>query len=178
MTGGSAAVELARLSRRADEAKERYLQARDEARRAWEKGHDALEPLVRYHAQVAHRQREPDQEEKHRLTLALLNRIKREGLDLEPLDVSRPAAGVRVVDPRPVHALEEAARVSWEASRARDLFAAQHGQELRNHENRKRMERIREALGSNDPELLQLALCALQDRGAGPLTTDDLPMSS
>ncbi len=125
MTPEEATARLDELEVCAAEGQRRYSDALAATRAAQQTGADLAGPLAAYHAEVLHRQRDADADEARRLTLELILRTNDDGLLLEPLDPTVPARGLRVVDPGPARALEDAkraadaARVERDASRPR-----------------------------------------------------------
>jgi hypothetical protein len=134
-------------------------------------------PLTRYHAAVLHKQRQPDASEARKLSLELLRRIRQERLELEPIDPYRPAAGLRIANPKPAQDLIAAEKVAAVARRARDEFATEHDELLAQHANRATMGRVRQALDADDPAILRAALNDLPEPARAPenvLRTTDL----
>jgi hypothetical protein len=168
MTPEEATKKLAALTATADDAAARYDEARSAARRSWEAALEVMGPLTRYHAAVLHRQRQPDPSEARRLSLELLRRIRQERLQLEPIDPYRPAAGLRIANPKPAQHLIAAEKVATEARRSREEFAIEHAELLAEDANRTTMGRVRDALDADDPARLRAALDGLptEDRPA------------
>jgi len=179
MNATQARVKLDILEARVVEAKQRYRDARERHLRTSRDGPDVADQLGRRHAAALHRQAaRPSVEEEQAMTRAVLDRIRDDGLVLEPLDPRRPRAGLRVVDPTP--ALEEA-RAQAEANRARaerDDFANRVAHLLKKDDDRRKMQAIQDALEGEDPAVLRDALAAAlpghAETSESTLTTEDL----
>jgi len=122
MTPEEATARLEQLEACAAEGQRRYSEALAATRVAQQTGAEVAGPLAAYHAEVLHRQRDADGDEARRLTLEVLLRITDDGLLLEPLDPTVPARGLRVVDPGPARALEDASSAADAARAERDTF--------------------------------------------------------
>jgi len=179
MTPEEATARLEQLEARAAEGQCRYSEALAATRVAQQTGAEVAGPLAAYHAEVLHRQRDADGDEARRLTLEVLLRITDDGLLLEPLDPTVPARGLRVVDPGPARALEDASSAADAARVERDTFKAEVKDLLEEADARTRMSRVRDALDGEDPAALRDALAQLPAADpatpASVLTTDDLP---
>lgn len=175
ITAPEAQAELDRLTARVQETKEAYADARNAAERTWEAGQDVAAQLAAHHHRKLTRQpHSADPAEPRRLTVDLLRRIENEDLLLEPLDPARPAAGLKIVDPRPVRRLQEAQDEATAARAERGAFQAECRALLDEASARAKVTRVTEALDGSDPGALRDALSELDPTGPGPLTTDDL----
>jgi hypothetical protein len=163
-------AELARRQEAYGAAKQRLDAARTANRLAWQVGRDVAAEVVEYHRAVLHRQREDDPAEARRLTLHVLERVKRDELVLEPVDPHRPAAGLRIVDPSRARELADAERAASEARLARDRFAQVHAEALRRASDQEAMERLRRTLDGDDPVAARAALQRLGREEPGEAT--------
>jgi len=173
-----ARIELDRLDARVDETKEAYVEARDATGRAWVTSRDVAIPLAEYHSKRRPGQpRDLSNAEPRRLTLDLLSKIDQEDLILEPLDPSRPAAGLRIVDPRPYRSLAEARDEATAARCARDAFVHDCRGLLEEAAGQEAIARIKRALDCDEPDALRDALTAVGvgcATGTSAMTTEDL----
>jgi hypothetical protein len=179
MTPDEAAARLEKLEACAAEGQRRYSEALAATRVAQQTGAEVAGPLAAYHAEVLHRRRDDDGDEARRLTLEVLLRITDDDLLLEPLDPTVPARGLRVVDPGPARALEEASSAADAARVERDTFKAEAKDLLEEADARTRMSRVRNALDGESPAELREAIAELGAQGDRSrrrvLTSDDLP---
>lgn len=164
MTPEQAKDKLVQLNDEAAEAAAAYRAAKERksSAHAWDAVLDATAPLRDAHVKNIFRGG-PDPDEARRLTLDFIRHIEDEGLVIEPIDPYAPAAGVRVVDPRPVGALMTAEAESRRAARARDDFAREHAALLREHEDRQLMDRVQAALRNGSPSEFAAAIRNLPD---------------
>lgn len=178
MTPDEAREHLEALEHRAEAAKARSRWSRQLAEKARnEDGGDVVSTLAKYHADVLYRRRAADPAEPRRLTVELARRLLDDELVVEPLDCARPAAGVRIYDPRPAREAEADRQAAEAARRDLDAFRLEAAALLKEAEERQAMDRVRDALGTNDPTALAEAmrdLPAARPR-ATVLRTEDLP---
>ena len=94
----------------------------------------------------------------------------------EPVNPRVPGPAFRLYDPAPALEYDEAQRAATEAAVERDRFAAEHGELLADAERRAKMDTLRSALESDDPDALAAALQRLPkpQPTSTALTTRDL----
>ncbi len=179
MTADDARAKLEALDARVQKLSLKWRNAKYAADHAWETARDVAQEAADYYAGLQFRRSKHHPEDEYNITARLLKAIDDRGLRLVPLDPKRPAAGLRVVDPRPAVALKEAERALNRACRLRNEFAAKHTDLLAHDEAKRAVDRVNDALHGDDPHALREALESLPQKPARPpentLTTADLP---
>ena len=177
MTPETVRERLAELDAACEDARARLAAQHNPARRGLDNAARIVDELTQYHAAVAYRQRRPDEKTLRRLSREAADAIIAEGLVFEPVNPHNPGPAFRLYDPVPVREYDEAQRAATDAAAERDRFAAEHAELLADAERRDKMDALRDALGSDDPDALAAALHKLPapPPTSTPLTTHDLP---
>jgi len=176
-TATEAKTELDRLDALVEKTHDEYVKATGEVRRAWKPSRDVAASLAE-HYKPLRGQGDADKDTARKLTVDVLRRIEKDDLLLEPLDPLRPAAGLKIVDPRPYRAQQEAHDAATAARNERDSFAVECRALLETAAARDAVDRVKDALDGEDPDVLREALAGV---GVGDpteptaLTTKDLP---
>jgi hypothetical protein len=153
--------ELARLRADAESASARLSEARRRQERDYHvAAREVTAKLVSYRDAILHRSPdstpEADRPEREReLTRNFTEAIEKRGLVLWALG---NGGGVSIIDPSIDREFEEANRALTEAARAVNGFESEHREKLEAERKRSEMERVREALAGDDPDVVREAL--------------------
>lgn len=156
-------AQLADLDTAVSEARDRLQEARRRWRDELGVAVDLLADLTAYREDVEFRKRKVDPAEHSRLTLALCDRIRDEGLILESVKGMNGMLTVR--DPARAHELEDAFEALNAAKRDRRLFMTANSGVIEAEAKAERVARVRRALDGDDPTELDEALANATGRG-------------
>jgi hypothetical protein len=161
-------------------AKTAWKEAEAEARQAAIAGPGVANDLAEYLRDVQFKRRDADRFHEEELTSVLLREVAERGLLIVPLDLHRPDAGLRLVDPEPGRRAAHLRARATDALQELVDFQRAHGAELEAEERAEQMRRYRTAVEGDDPAALAAAMRELPT-DAPPrnvLTTDDLPVAA
>jgi hypothetical protein len=168
------------LEQTARTVKTSWKEAEAETRGARLGGTGVANDLAEYFRDVEFRRRDADPAYERDLTATLLQEIVERGLRVEPIDMHKPDAGVRFIDPVPAQRAADLQVRATVALQALVDFKREHGADLEAEERAEQMRRYRTAVEGDDPAALAAALRELptDDAPRNVLTTDDLPVAA
>jgi hypothetical protein len=168
----SAADQLAVLEAAVEDRHEEWNSAREQLRHSSDLSAQFAKPISELRDQILFKQLQDEDPEtaRRRVTLQLLDKMVVEGLLFEP--GSAPAE-IRISDPGLQEREASAATRLADASRELEDFRDQHAEEIARAEDAAEMQRLRDALGGDDPTAVRELITPREPVAA--MTTADLP---